>query len=149
MMSHAVQELKMDISIRSVRADSTRPELSADVADEITVSPDDVLDLDLLVYYDAKTQFSRIAEHEEGMKLVAGKFMTMTEFQRDIRGIDDVSEQERLQTREEIRTFARELAVTHVQAAITAAQSLVMRKGAQDAGVDPAEEREWDDQDVE
>lgn len=138
MLANAVQELKMDISIRSVRADSSRPELSAEVMDEITVSPDDMLDLDLAVYYDAKTQFSRIAELEEGAKLIEQGLLTVTEFQRDIRGIEDVSEWERLKTREQIRLFVQDLAVKDVTEAIAALRATVMRTSAEDAGVDPA-----------
>jgi hypothetical protein len=137
MMLNAIKVLDIPVTVRTARKGGS-PETPTDVMDEITLEPSDLVDVDIRVSFDSMTQFSLIAQQEEGLKLRAQGLKTDSEVLTQDRGIEDVQGWYRLKARDEIRAFVRQKAIEDAKAAIDAIRSLVVPRGLDKAGVDPS-----------
>lgn len=135
-MAAGVRNLGIDMTVVNIKQQQTagRPQ---NVQDSVTIRPDDIIDVDVSVTFNATTIFSRTAMEEEGMKMMAQDLMHPTEFLQDIRGVVDTEAWYKQLGQDKMRKYASELAITDARAAIDQLRAQFTQQGVQQAGVSP------------
>lgn len=132
MQAHAIKVLDIPVLIRTIRESTDKDTgLPQEVAEEIRIEPGDVEDIDLKVSFDSKTQFARIAENEEDIKLKNEGLLTETEILA--KRVDDVPEWRRMRRREAVEAMAEARALEDVAKALDAIRAGVLAEAAGEA----------------
>ena len=84
-----IKELGIDLPVRSLHPTSKLGAVPRHVQEEITVTPDDIVDADISTRFDSKTQYSKIAEIEQMMGLMAAGLASETQMMTDVLRYDD------------------------------------------------------------
>ncbi len=134
----AQQKLEIDLNVNSARTSMRQPDAPLRVVNEISVPYEDLGDVDVALEFDATTQYTQIAQQEEDLKLRDLGMLTDTEFLKRNRGVEDTQAWFRLQTRDQMRVFARTLALEDAKKAIENIRANVLQKAAAKAKLDPA-----------
>ncbi len=122
----------------TVRNLNDTPELGAmpiQVQEEITVNPDDVVDVDISVSFDSVTTYTRLALEEQGIGQMSAGVMHKDEYLREVRGVQDVRRWRDDKAISDMYDFADLKAVEAAQAAFTAIQQFAMAESQQKAGL--------------
>lgn len=135
-MAQGTKKLGVPVTVKNVKAKSqySKPQ---NVQDSVTINPNDIMDADISVSFSSVTQFSRIAQQEEGIKLMQAKQLNQTQFQEEIMGIDDIEAWREQSDIDAARTFGSERAITDAEQAIARLSGAVNQLAIQGAGVDP------------
>lgn len=111
LQAEALKKLDVKVTIRAVHQDGERnffdPAVARGPGEEVTIEPDDFVDIDLEVGFSSETAASRIARSEEGIRLVEAGVKSETEFLEEDRRVEDVERAKRLRDRDQLRTRAR------------------------------------------
>jgi hypothetical protein len=135
----AIKRLGISVTIRTVHQKGERelfePVIGERPGEEVTVTPDDFIDVDLEAGFSSDTRESRIALQEEGMRLLERNLLSETEFFKDYRGVEDPERARELRDRDERRTIQRQAANACLKALLAEQYGEVL---AEDVGGDGA-----------
>jgi hypothetical protein len=134
---HGIKELGIAITIRNPQNIEESSPVAQNVAKAITITPDMIEDVDLSVTFDSKTQYSRIAELEESMKLRTAGLMHKREILRDVRGIDDPARWEVEKLYSDADEFIESEALADVKALLIQIKGLVGEQAVNASGMAP------------
>lgn len=137
-VASGVKEIGIDVPVRNLHPTSKLGKVPRSVQEEITVSAEDIQDADLSVKFDSKTQYSRIAEVEESMKLMQLDLISETMVMTDVLGYDD-PERVRLEIQQDkMRKIADEAAMQDAMALFKKLKPIVEGEAIEEEGLTPA-----------
>lgn len=106
-----VKTLGIPITFRNFAPTAELGKVARSVMDEITINPDDIVDVDRSVSFDSLTQYARQAKIELGRELLGEGRITEDMFLREYMGVDDPLRLKKQRLVEKAQTIAEEAAL--------------------------------------
>lgn len=103
----AYKSFAIPATIRNLQPSTDLGRLDQSVEEEITLQPDDIVDVDTAVTFSSITKATQIADQEEGMKMLGLGLMFKDEFLTDHRGVQDIERYYDRETISKMRDIAQ------------------------------------------
>lgn len=131
----AIKTLNKPITFSNFAATDEIGPAARSVREEITIHPDDIVDVDRSVSFDSLTQYARTALIELGEGLLSRGHATEDEFLREFRGIDDPIRWKKQRLVEKAMTIAEEAALKASAAVFQRVTGDVAQEAMADTGL--------------
>lgn len=131
----AIKTLKMDVPVRNLYPTDKLGKVPATVREEIVLGWQDIGDFDAEFSFDAKSQYSRIADEQMGLALIDKGLMFTDEFLEQVRGIEDVDWWHRQKTRSDARKDALAMAAQDARQLFMGIKAIVEEGALQETGI--------------
>lgn len=133
----AIKTLGYPVTFRNFSPTDEMGKVARNVMDEITIDPDDIVEVDRSVSFDSLTQYARQAKIELGRGLLAEGRITEDMFFRDYMGVDDPQRLKKQRLIEKAMLVAENFALKAAEATFQEVTQDVAAEAVVDSGVAP------------
>ena len=132
-----IKTLDIPVTFRNFAPTDDMGKVARSVMDEITIDPDDIVEVDREVSFDSLTLYARQAKIELGRTLLAEGRITEDMFLRDFMGIDDPLRLKRQRLIEKAQAIAEETALKAATALFGKVSQAVAAEATVNSGIAP------------